>query len=97
MHEIRSNEVADVVQTVAQVQPIAEGGKRCGSGDRQTLGEPWKVIAHRELQPTAAFHDRENRCNLRSRLWAADVDPVLPTQSQPGTIPIRRHKGVCAS
>src|SRR4029453_17596112 len=26
-------------------------------------------------------HDRENRCNLRSPLWAADVDPVLPTQS----------------
>jgi hypothetical protein len=40
-----------------------------------------KVIAHRDLQPTAAFHDRENRCNLRSPLWAADVDPVLPTQS----------------
>jgi hypothetical protein len=28
MHEIRSNEVADVVQTVAQSSAIAEGGKR---------------------------------------------------------------------
>jgi hypothetical protein len=36
-----------------------------------------KVIAHPDLQPTAAFHDRENRRNLRSRLWAADVQPVL--------------------
>jgi hypothetical protein len=38
-----------------------------------------KVIAHRDLQPTAAFHDRENRRNLRSRLWAADVQPILPS------------------
>src|SRR5208282_5341510 len=28
-----------------------------------------KVIAHRDLQPTAAFHDRENCRNFRSRLW----------------------------
>jgi len=34
-----------------------------------------KVIAHRNSYPTAAFHDRENRRNLRSRLWAADVQP----------------------
>src|SRR5271156_3751715 len=40
-----------------------------------------KVIAHRDLQPTAAFHDRENRRNLRSRLWAADVQPILSTKS----------------
>lgn len=30
-----------------------------------------KIVARRDLQPTAAFHDRENRRNLRSRLWAA--------------------------
>ncbi len=36
-----------------------------------------KVIAHRDLQPTAAFHHRENGRNLRSRLWAADVQPIL--------------------
>src|SRR5271169_1924731 len=42
---------------------------------------PGKVIVHWDLQPTAAFHDRENRRNLRSRLWTADVDPVLPAQS----------------
>src|ERR1039457_3903007 len=51
---------------------------------------PGKVIAHWDLQPTAAFHDRENRCNLRSRLWAADVNPVLPTQSH-GTHGILRQ------
>jgi hypothetical protein len=36
-----------------------------------------KVMAHRDLQPTAAFHDRENRRNLRSCLWAADLQPIL--------------------
>ena len=60
------------------------GSKFREAPDRE-IGKPGenrgKVIAHRDLQPTAAFHDRENRCNLRSRLWAADVDPVLPTQS----------------
>src|ERR1022692_4150617 len=60
------------------------GSKVWKAPDRE-IGKPGenrgKVIAHRNLQPTAAFHDRKNRCNLRSRLWAADVDPVLPTQS----------------
>jgi hypothetical protein len=45
---------------------IGKAGENCG-----------KVIAHRDLQPTAAFHDRENRRNLRPRLWAADVQPIL--------------------
>jgi hypothetical protein len=40
-----------------------------------------QMVAQRELQPPTAFHDRENRCDLRSRLWAAYVDPVLSTQS----------------
>ena len=40
-----------------------------------------KVMAHRDLQPTAAFHDRQNRCNLRSCQWAADVQPILSTKS----------------
>src|ERR1039458_2549324 len=52
--------------------------------DRE-IGKPGenrgKVIAHRDFQPTATFHDRENRCNLRSRLWAADVQPILSTKS----------------
>ncbi len=39
-----------------------------------------QIVAQRELQPPTAFHDRENRCDLRSRLWAAYVDPVLSTQ-----------------
>ena len=46
------------------------------------IGEPGengeKVVSHRDSQPAAAFHDRENRRNLRSRLWAADVQPILP-------------------
>jgi hypothetical protein len=37
-----------------------------------------QIVAHREFQPAAAFHDRENRRNLRSRRWAANVYPVLP-------------------
>ena len=38
---------------------------------------PGQIVAHREFQPAAAFHDRENRRNLGSRLWTADVYPVL--------------------
>jgi len=60
------------------------GSKVWKAPDRE-IGKPGenrgKVIAHRDLHPTAAFHDRENRRNLRSRLWAADVQPVLSTQS----------------
>jgi hypothetical protein len=48
--------------------------------DRE-IGKPLenrgKVIAHRDLQPTAAFPDRENRRNLRSCLWAANGQPIL--------------------
>jgi hypothetical protein len=40
-----------------------------------------KVVAHRDVQPAAAFYDRENRCNLGSCLWTADVDPIPPAQS----------------
>src|ERR1035437_2473628 len=40
-----------------------------------------QIVAHWELQPAAAFQDRENRRNLRSRLWTTDVYPVLPAQS----------------
>src|SRR5271169_2565941 len=60
------------------------GSKVWKAPDRE-IGKPWenrgKVIAHRDLQPTTAFHDRENRGNLRSRLWAADVQPILSTKS----------------
>jgi hypothetical protein len=34
-----------------------------------------KVVAHRDFQPAAAFHDRQNRSNLRSCQWTADVQP----------------------
>jgi hypothetical protein len=52
--------------------------------DRE-IGKPrenrGKVIAHRDLQPTAAFHDRENRRHFGSRLWTADMQPILSTKS----------------
>jgi len=56
------------------------GSKVCKATDPE-VGKPGedrgKVMAHRDLQPTAAFHDRQNRCNLRSCQWAADVQPIL--------------------
>jgi hypothetical protein len=64
------------------------GSKVWEAPDRE-IGKPGenrgKVIAHRGLQPTAAFYDRENRRNFRSRLWTADVQPILTTKSY------RRH------
>ena len=52
--------------------------------DRE-IGKPWEnrgqVVAHWEFQPAAAFHNRQNCRNLRSRPWTADVYPVLPVQS----------------
>src|ERR1700733_8088523 len=59
------------------------GSKVCKAPDRE-IGKPGensgKVMAHRDLQPTAAFHDRQNRRNPRSRSWAADVQPILSTK-----------------
>ena len=56
------------------------GSKVWKALDRE-IGEPrenrGQIVAHSEFQPAAAFHDRENRRNLRSRLWAADVQPIL--------------------
>jgi len=60
------------------------GSKVCEPLDRQidnSEEDRGQIVAQRELQPPTAFHDRENRCDLRSRLWAAYVDPVLSTQS----------------
>lgn len=48
---------------------IGESGKNRG-----------QIAAHREFQPAAGFHDRENCRNLGSRLWTADVNPVLAAQ-----------------
>jgi hypothetical protein len=60
------------------------GSKAWEALDRE-IGKPGenrgKIVAHRNVQPTAAFHHRENRCNLRSCLWTTDVYPVLSTQS----------------
>ena len=59
------------------------GSKVWKAPDRE-IGKPGenrgKVIAHWDLQPTAAFHDRENRCSLWFRLWATDVRPILSTK-----------------
>jgi len=61
------------------------GGPRNGSKvwkapDRE-IGKPGEnrgqIVAHWEFQPAAAFHDGENRRNLRSRPWTADVDPIF--------------------
>ncbi len=40
-----------------------------------------QIVPHWEFQPAAAFHDRENRRDFGTRLWAADVYPVFSTQS----------------
>jgi hypothetical protein len=56
------------------------GSKVWKAPDRE-IGKPGenrgKVIAHRDLHPTAAFHDRKDRRDLRSRLWTADMDPIV--------------------
>src|SRR6266704_2510256 len=45
-------------------------GSKVREAPNREIGKPGEnrgnVIAHRDLQPTAAFHDRENRCNFRS-------------------------------
>jgi hypothetical protein len=45
------------------------------------IGKPGEnygqVLPHGEFQPATASYDRENRRNLRSSLWTADVYPVL--------------------
>ena len=50
------------------------GSKVWKAPDRE-IGKPGenrgKVIAHRNLQPSAAFHDRENRRNFRPGQWTA--------------------------
>jgi len=65
-----------------------QGGPHSGSEIREApdpeIGNPGQdrcqIVTHGDLQPAAAFHDRENRCNLRSCQWAADVYPVFSTQ-----------------
>jgi hypothetical protein len=69
------------VACVYECRATHTAGVRSGRHRIGRSASPGKVIARRDLQPTAAVHDRENRWNLRSRLCAADVDPVLPTQS----------------
>jgi hypothetical protein len=60
------------------------GSKVWEALDRE-IGKPGEnraqIVAHWDFQPAAAFHDRENRRNLRSRQWTADVYPVLPAHS----------------
>ena len=57
------------------------GSKVWKAPDRE-IGKPrenrGEVIAHRDLQPTAAFHDRENRRDLWSRL--SEGYEVIDTQ-----------------
>jgi len=62
----------------------ARSGSKVWEAPDREIGKPGEnhgqVVAHWEFQPAAAFHDRENRRNLGSRQWAADVYPVLPAQ-----------------
>ena len=39
-----------------------------------------QIVTHGDFQPSAAFHDRKDRRDLRSRVRTADVYPVLSTQ-----------------
>src|ERR1039458_3615560 len=55
-----------------------------------------QIVARGDSQPTAAFYYRENRRNFRPRLWTADVQPVLSTQSH-GTHRILRPIGTSLS
>jgi hypothetical protein len=79
-------EVAVAAPRIFNFHASARGGPRVRSKlwkalDRE-IGQPGEnrgqVVAHWKFQPEAAFQDRENRCNLRSYLWTADVDPILP-------------------
>ena len=60
---------------------------RCkvGKAPDREIGKSGKnrsqIVAHWEFQPAAAFHDRQNRRNLWSRLWTAYVQPILSTKS----------------
>jgi hypothetical protein len=57
------------------------GGKIWEAPDWE-IGKPaenrGKVIAHRDLQPSAAFHDRDNRRHL-GPAWGLDEDLVFAT------------------
>jgi len=53
----------------------------CGSGDRQARGEPWKSNRAPGLAADGSFPRQRESLRPSVRLWAADVDPVLPTQS----------------
>ena|ERR1700757_2137940 len=72
------------------------GSKVWKAPDRE-IGKPGenrrKVITYRDLQPPAAFHEREHRRNFRSRLWAADVDPVFSSLPQDAGAKTMAHFG----
>src|ERR1035437_588946 len=60
------------------------GSKVWKAPDRE-IGKPGEnrgqIVAHWEFQSSAAFHDRENRCDFGTRACTADVYPVFPAQS----------------
>ncbi|SRR5712691_5234447 len=55
------------------------GGSKVWEALDREIGKPGEnrgqIVAHWEFQPAAAFHDRENRRNLGSRLWTATPRP----------------------
>ncbi len=55
--------------------------RAAASADRQVRGGPRPDSRATRASTADSFPDRENRCDLRCRLWAAYVDPVLSPQS----------------
>src|SRR5271167_2759466 len=60
-------------------------GRKCRNALDGEIGKSGKdrrkIVAHWEFQPSAAFHDRKDRRDLRSGLGGADEDPVPATKS----------------
>ncbi len=57
------------------------GGRETGDALDRDVAQSRKhrsqILTHWNFQPSTAFHYRKNRRNLRARLGAADVNPVL--------------------
>jgi len=67
--------------TVGNARSGSEGWEALDRDIGKSGKDRCQIVAHGDFQPTAAFHDRENCRNPRSRLWAADVQPILSTKS----------------
>jgi hypothetical protein len=61
------------------------GGRETGDALDRDVAQSRKnrsqIFPYRKFHPTAAFHHRENRCDLGACLETAHMDPILPTES----------------